>query len=190
MICDTLPTCLAGTLLLALPSITGRAFHRSVVFIFAHDTGGAAGVVVNRPAGRASVRKFLQDADRPVPPGLRGTVHFGGPVDRDGAILLHSAEGSGTEGTIETTAGVNLTAAECGLDLLTGDDRPREWLLLRGHAGWGPGQIEREIGSGAWLTLPASRGLVFGGPPATRWARAMRRLGVAPERLSAQSGRA
>jgi putative transcriptional regulator len=33
--------------------------------------------------------------------------------------------------------------------------------LFLGHAGWGAGQLEGEIESGAWLTMPASFEYVF-----------------------------
>jgi putative transcriptional regulator len=33
--------------------------------------------------------------------------------------------------------------------------------IMIGHSGWGPGQLDREIEQGAWLSLPCTEELVF-----------------------------
>ncbi|MCL4676514.1 MAG: YqgE/AlgH family protein, partial [Pararhodobacter sp.] len=38
---------------------------------------------------------------------------------------------------------------------------PTQWLLALGYSGWGPGQLEQEIGQNAWLTCSAPRTLIF-----------------------------
>ncbi|HZR45295.1 MAG TPA: YqgE/AlgH family protein, partial [Candidatus Manganitrophaceae bacterium] len=45
------------------------------------------------------------------------------------------------------------------------------------YAGWSPGQLEAEIESGAWQTLPADSTLIFDADPAALWPQMMRRLG-------------
>ena len=55
--------------------------------------------------------------------------------------------------------------------------------LLLGYAGWGPGQLDEEIQSGAWLTAPVSGELVFDTAIGDMWKEAMRSLGVDPTRL-------
>jgi putative transcriptional regulator len=52
---------------------------------------------------------------------------------------------------------------------------PRRTLLAVGHAGWAPGQLEREIEEGYWFTAPADDALVFDADHATKWERATAR---------------
>ncbi|MEM8657891.1 MAG: YqgE/AlgH family protein, partial [Pseudomonadota bacterium] len=41
---------LEGQLLIAMPGMTDRRFERSVVFICAHSSEGAMGLIINKPA--------------------------------------------------------------------------------------------------------------------------------------------
>ena len=54
-------TFLVGKLLIAMPSIKGDDFERSVVFLCAHSEDGAMGLVINKPAPRMI---FADLADR------------------------------------------------------------------------------------------------------------------------------
>jgi putative transcriptional regulator len=59
-----------------------------------------------------------------------------------------------------------------------------------GYAGWGPGQLEAEIGANGWLLVTADTSLVFAAEDDSKWQRALAKLGVSPEMLSGESGRA
>jgi putative transcriptional regulator len=59
-----------------------------------------------------------------------------------------------------------------------------------GYAGWGPGQLDAEIQANGWLMVAADTGLVFDTEDASKWQRALAKLGVSPEMLSGDSGRA
>ncbi len=77
------------------------------------------------------------------------------------------------------------------LDAL-GDDmrRPRRSMLALGYAGWGEGQLEREIREGVWLTCEPDESLLFGRDHEEKWARALAKIGVSPDRLSTEAGTA
>ena len=68
--------------------------------------------------------------------------------------------------------------------------RPRRAALALGYAGWGAGQLEQEIRDNVWLTCDADEGLLFDDDHAHKWSRALAKIGVAPENLSAHPGRA
>jgi putative transcriptional regulator len=68
--------------------------------------------------------------------------------------------------------------------------RPRRATLALGYAGWGAGQLEREIQDNAWLTCDPDESLLFDADHDLKWARALAKLGVSASHLSAQSGRA
>ena len=56
--------------------------------------------------------------------------------------------------------------------------------------GWGAGQLEQEIRRNAWLTVEADEALVFDDDYDTKWSRALGKLGVDPQFLSAEAGEA
>jgi putative transcriptional regulator len=64
--------------------------------------------------------------------------------------------------------------------------RPRRFLL--GYAGWGSGQLESELAASAWLTVDASRHLVFDTDPEVMWESAIRTLGIDPYALQMGTG--
>ena len=67
---------------------------------------------------------------------------------------------------------------------------PERLLVTLGYAGWGPGQLESEIGQNAWLTMPADPGLVFDIPADARFAEAYRMLGIDPLLIAPRAGHA
>ena len=70
---------------------------------------------------------------------------------------------------------------------------PARGLLALGYAGWGPGQLDRELRENSWLSVKVEAediGLVFDDDHASKWQRALGRLGVDPVLLSGVGGRA
>ena len=181
---------LQGSLLIATPSIGDGRFERTVLLVCVHDDQQAMALVLNRPAPGLKVPALLRrlgfDGDAPNAPVL-----FGGPVERERGYVLHSDDYAASHSTVDVAPGLALTDTREVLDAL-GDPgrRPRRFLLALGYAGWGAGQLENEIRQGAWLTCEPDESLVFGRDFDGRWGAAMGKIGVQPERLSAQAGRA
>jgi len=67
---------------------------------------------------------------------------------------------------------------------------PRRSVLALGYAGWDPGQLEDEIQANAWLVSDPDEAIVFDEDHASKWARALKKLGVTPEFLIGASGHA
>ena len=67
---------------------------------------------------------------------------------------------------------------------------PAHCLIAVGYAGWGPGQLEDEIQANGWLSVAADTGLVFAASDDAKWQLALAKLGVSPERISTDTGRA
>ncbi|MDP4594485.1 MAG: YqgE/AlgH family protein, partial [Beijerinckiaceae bacterium] len=59
-----------------------------------------------------------------------------------------------------------------------------------GYAGWGPGQLDREIQQNGWLSCPADSQFLFGVDPAEKYTNALGRIGIDPAMLSGTAGRA
>jgi putative transcriptional regulator len=169
------PASLAGQLLVAKPELRDPRFSRTVVYIVHHDTGGAMGLILNRPIGEASLSELLEQA------GVEGTgvngeirVHFGGPVEPGRGFLLHTADYK-IEGTQVVKDGIAMTARPEILRAMGTGTGPRKSLFALGYAGWASGQLEAEIKAGAWEIVPADKALVFDEDYETKWERAMAR---------------
>src|SRR3954462_14497774 len=88
---------LDGQMLIAMPSMGDDRFTRSVIYVCAHSTEGAMGIVVNQPAAHISFTDLLvqleivPSADLIQLPQRAGgvTVLKGGPVDTQRGFVLH-----------------------------------------------------------------------------------------------------
>jgi putative transcriptional regulator len=85
---------------------------------------------------------------------------------------------------------IYVTTSQDILSDLAAGKGPDRILMALGYAGWGAGQLEDEILSNAWLTVPASADIVFETPYEQRWTAAVRSLGVDPASLGLNAGHA
>jgi putative transcriptional regulator len=184
---------LAGRMLIAMPGIGDPRFERAVIFLCAHDAQHAMGLAVNHPAPGLTVGGVLKrlkiESSIELPEDL---VVMGGPVERDRGFVLHTDDYVSPSSSVPIIPGISLTATPEVLEAIAGghNRRPRRSLLALGYAGWGAGQLEQEIMGAAWLTCDADEGLVFGDDHATKWERALAKLGISASQLSGFSGRA
>ncbi|HVH02925.1 MAG TPA: YqgE/AlgH family protein [Amaricoccus sp.] len=185
------PRFLDGQLLIAMPGMGDLRFERSVIFLCAHSAEGAMGLIVNKPAPELSFVDLLAQLKIPATIDLAETrVHFGGPVEHGRGFVLHTADYSVEEASMQVSDVFAMTAT---IDILKDMARgagPREALLALGYSGWGPGQLEAEIQANGWLTAPAALGLVFGPDDPGKWSAALRSISIDPRLLSAEGGRA
>jgi putative transcriptional regulator len=179
-----------GQLLVAMPSLADPRFAQSVIYVCAHTPDGAIGLVINRPLVKPSFDELLRQLEiAPTPPARRLRLCMGGPVDNARGFVLHTTDWIG-EGSLHVDDDLALTASLDVLKAVAEGGGPREGLLALGYAGWGPGQLDAEIGQNAWLSVPADPSLVFGDEPDTKWRRALGLLHIDPLLLSENAGHA
>jgi len=168
----------AGYLLVATPELDRSVFSRTVIFMLEHNSEGAMGLVVNRPVGRTPVAELLSTMGLEAA-GLRGEleVFSGGPVEQGRGFVLHSSDYKGRGTTIINRHLGVTTRSEVIRELAAGKG-PKESMVIFGYAGWGPGQLEQEMDSGAWFTIPLDTALVFDQDQERKWSRAMDRRGI------------
>ena len=185
------PEFLAGRILIAMPGIGDTRFERTILLICAHDEEQAMGLVLNRPIEGLDVPGLLRKLGLPADGAAEAAVLYGGPVERMRGYVLHTDDWSSPGSTAPVTQGVGMTDTREVLDAL-GDEarRPRRALLALGYAGWGAGQLEHELRQGVWLACDPDEDLLFGEDHASKWTQALAKIGVTPDRLSAQAGRA
>ena len=182
---------LIGQMIVAMPGLTDPRFDRSVILICAHSDQGAMGLIVNKPMQDISFAGLLDQLKIPrVPTGRDISVHFGGPVERGRGFVLHSSDYQGVKSTMQFAGTYGMTATLDVLEALARGEGPKQALLALGYAGWGPGQLEAEIGRNDWLTSDTDAGLIFASDDGAKWTRALGHMGISPLTLSAQAGRA
>ena len=181
---------LTGQLLIAMPAMLDERFTQTVIYLCAHTPDGAMGLVLNRPVTKPTFVELLRELKiNPVPPARQVRLFAGGPVDDGRGFVLHTADWV-SEGSLRVDDAVALTASLDVLQAIANGAGPRECLLALGYAGWGPGQLDREMQDNAWLSVPADETLVFDADHATKWRRALAKLHVDPSLLSHAAGHA
>lgn len=181
---------LTGQLLVAMPAMRDPRFAQAVVFMCAHTSESAMGIVINRPLEGLSFDDLLgQLKVEPVPPARRIRMHAGGPVETGKGFVLHTTDWV-QETSLQVDAQFALTSSIEVLKAIARGDGPRRGILALGYAGWGPGQLDEEILQNAWLSVPAAEEFVFGGDLGAMWRGALSALKVDPLLLSGSAGRA
>lgn len=171
-----------SSLLIAMPQLDDPNFERAVVLMLHHDDDGAFGLVISRPTPitTGQLCETLEfdwhgdpeaciDSGGPVQPNT-GWVLFGDGGSHELPESKRVADGLSFAGSIETLREI---AA----------DPPEHVRVFLGYSGWGPGQLEAELASGAWLLAPATAELIFEVPGPQVWNRVLADLGIDPATL-------
>src|SRR5439155_5683551 len=109
---------LDGQMLIAMPSMGDDRFARSVIYVCAHSSEGAMGIIVNQPASHISFPDLLVQldvvaaADLIQLPPHAGSVRVlkGGPVETSRGFVLHSSDFFVENSTLPIDEGICLTA--------------------------------------------------------------------------------
>ena len=162
---------LRGQLLIAGPGLEDPNFHRTVVLIGEHGEEGAMGVVLNRPTSMS-----VGEAVPPLAELGDGVVHVGGPVQPQAIVVLGDFSEPERAGVL-----VFGTIGFLPGELEDPDDvgELRRARVFAGYAGWGPGQLEQELGESAWIVEPARPDDVFAADSDGLWSAVLRRKGGA-----------
>jgi putative transcriptional regulator len=182
---------LTGQLLIAMPAMADPRFSQCVIYMCAHTPEGAMGLVLNRPVVKPTFDELLEQLNvAPRPPARHIRLCAGGPVENARGFVLHTVDWTG-EGSLRVNDDLALTASLDVLQVIAGGGGPRQCVLALGYAGWGPGQLDREIQQNAWLSGPADERLLFDSDHDTKWRRAFAKLHVVdPLLLSDAAGHA
>ncbi len=189
---------LDGQMLIAMPTMGDERFSRSLIYVCAHSSEGAMGIVVNQPARNIKFHDLLVQLDV-IPaadvielPAQAETVKVlkGGPVETGRGFVLHSADFYIEDSTLPIDEGICLTATLEILKAIARGKGPESAVLALGYAGWAPGQLETEIQDNGWLHCEADAELIFGNDVDHKYDKALRKLGIDPGMLSSEAGHA
>jgi putative transcriptional regulator len=191
-------TYLDGQLLVAMPGMMDERFARAVIFICAHSSEGAMGIILNRPAANVTMPDLLvqleivPEMERIRLPQKVGNMQvlMGGPVETSRGFVLHSPDFHLAQSTLPIDDGICLTATIDILRAIAAGRGPENAVLALGYAGWGAGQLEMEMQANGWLNTPADAEIVFNTAADVRYEMALRRIGIEPAMLSMEAGHA
>jgi len=189
---------LDGQMLIAMPSMRDERFARSLIYVCAHSSEGAMGIVVNQPAPNIRFSELLVQLEVipaaeliQLPPRASVIkVLKGGPVETGRGFVLHSADFSIENSTLPIDDGICLTATLDILKAIARGKGPQSAVLALGYAGWAPGQLESEIQENGWLHCAADPELIFGSDIDGKYSKALRKIGIDPGKLSSEAGHA
>lgn len=189
---------LDGQLIMAMPSMGDTRFDRTVIYMCAHSSAGAMGIIVNKVLPDIRFRDLLVQLD--IVEGDKAAaldlavdefrVHRGGPVETGRGFVLHSSDFFLDHATLPVDDGISLTATLEILRAIAEGRGPREAFLALGYAGWAPGQLETEIQANGWLHAPVDKAILFDADNDTKYERALAKIGVHPGMLSMEAGHA
>jgi putative transcriptional regulator len=175
---------------MSMPQMHDSDFKDSLVYILDHSEHGAFGVVINRELGMNLGAVFSQLDIQSSDSNAKGEgVLRGGPVDEGHGLVLHPP-GPQFQITRDFDGGVSLSSSRDVLEALASGEAPHKHLVLLGHAGWSPGQLEMEVAANAWLTCDANTDVIFNTPIDERRKAAGNILGIDLLQIVGHTGRA
>src|SRR5262245_4059948 len=188
---------LDGQMLIATPTMSDDRFQRTVIYVCAHSSEGAMGIIVNQPAPNINFPDLLvqldvipEDERIQLEPNDEIRVLKGGPVETGRGFVLHSADFFIENSTLPIDSGICLTATLDILKAIATGKGPANAVLALGYAGWAPGQLEGEIQGNGWMHCAADPELIFGSDTDAKYGRALHKIGIDPGMLSSEAGHA
>jgi putative transcriptional regulator len=181
---------LANQFLIAMPSLEDRNFKRTVTFVCEHSSEGAMGIVINRTTD-LKLGDILKQLDIAItdPTLAAQPIFLGGPVQNNRGFVIHEPLGN-WESTLPVTDTIGVSTSRDILLAIAERRGPDRYLIALGYAGWGGGQLEREIAENSWLSGPANREILFELPLGSRWNKAAELVGVDLTTISSEAGHA
>ena len=161
-----------GRLLVASPSLADPNFRRAVLLMLEHSGEGALGLVLNRPTPLVAREALPGALAAAMPDDER--VYQGGPVQPEAVIVLADF----SDATLAASVAFDMVGiVDPDADASRLGEGVRAIRAYGGYAGWGEGQLEREIAEEAWIDAAPAAEDVFGADPGGLWSRVLERKG-------------
>ncbi len=161
-----------GILLIADPFLKDPNFLRTVVLLCDHNVDGSFGFVLNKKIEQ-TLNELLSNFD-----DFKLPVYYGGPVQTNTIHFVHQYPDLIPDaikisndiywgGNFET---VTALIKNKGIN-------PNKIKFFIGYSGWGKEQLTGELDEKSWLTVAATKNLVFTTPPTDVWKGSLQHLG-------------
>jgi putative transcriptional regulator len=159
-----------GKLVVATAGVEDTNFAHSVVLLVAYAPDeGAMGVIVNQPLDVPIARVLPDVAPR------RDHLWRGGPILPTSLLTLLRGPKDVADSEL-LFADVRMVTSREAFERAMKSSIPAKRLrAFAGHAGWAPGQLEKELARGDWALMPATADIVFAADPTRVWPALMQR---------------
>lgn len=165
--------------LIAMPSLTDKDFAHTVTYLCQHSAEGAVGIIINRPTSMKLGDIFAQmNIDATSLASVNSPIYMGGPVQPERGFVIHNSSEQRWDSSIAISENVSLTSSRDILEAISKGEGPEHYLIALGYAGWGAGQLEKEIIANAWLHTPYADEILYYTPVSERWNAAAKLIGV------------
>ena len=181
---------LSDHFLIAMPSLDGSVFAKSVTYICEHGQHGAMGLVINQPLNFTLLELLEHLKINVLGNFLPDLVMAGGPVGVEHGFVLHCETDKNWDTCVSIGKNIVLTTSSDILRSIAQSEGPEQYLLALGYAGWSPGQLEAEVAQNSWLTVPADTDIIFCTPHDERLSKAAAKIGVDMNLISIDPGHA
>ncbi len=176
---------LDGQILIAMPGMSDPRFQKSLVYLCAHSSDGAMGLIINKAADDLKWSDLFKKLEIPIGKfNAPRPVRYGGPVETGRGFVLHSSDYHADDATMPVDDTTSMTATLDILQAIAMGRGPDEAIVTLGYAGWAPGQLESELQMNGWLSCPPDKSLLFADDQEDKWDAAMAKIGVSPGMLS------
>ena len=182
-----------GRFLVAMPGMVDERFARSVIYMCAHSSEGAMGLVVNHIAPNLNFTAILDQLDIKAIHSAQAeqiTVLRGGPVEPGRGFVLHMGDTVTQENSLRVGDDLYLSTTLEILRLIADGRGPQQLLFALGYAGWSAGQLETELQGDGWLTCEADLSLLFDPRIEGKYERVLQQNGIDLVQLSSMTGHA
>jgi len=161
-----------GILLIADPFLKDPNFIRTVILLCEHQQSGSFGFVLNKPYEQ-TLDELITDLE-----GHPLKVYYGGPVQPDTIHFLHQYPDlipDSCKVSNDIYWGGNFETVTSLIKSKSVDLSRIKFFI--GYSGWGNGQLHDELREKSWLTVSATRKLVFHTRQDEVWKGSLRQLG-------------
>jgi len=181
---------LSNHLLIAMPGLLDPNFSQAVIYLCEHNQEGAMGLVINHPLD-IPFSQILDQFEMGYNTNIgEQSLLSGGPVQIDRGFVLHRTSDRQWESTLPISSEISLTASRDIISDIAKDQGPSDLIITLGYSGWGPGQLEEELASNSWLTVPADTAIVFDIPFDEKAKAAAAKIGIDFSLISTNIGHA
>lgn len=142
----------------------GIVFNKSVILIMSHDKNGTSGIIINKLLNNLSGKEILSSLqlssgkgvfkkkDKIVDSSASLSVFFGGPLDQEKGIILHSEDYKNSP-AIDIIPKVQISTSSQIITDILASQGPIHKMLILGYSSWSAGQLMEEIKRNDWLLL-------------------------------------
>ncbi len=177
--------------LIAMPNLHDANFSHTVSYLCQHNAEGALAIVINRPTEMTLGNIFEQmGIDTSLQQVKEMPIFAGGPVQQERGFIIHNTGSQVWDSSIVISETTSLTSSRDILEAIANNEGPKEYLIALGYAGWGAGQLEKEIINNAWLTTPCEPDILYSTPAQRRWDTAANQIGIDISQLTTPAGHA